>query len=593
MRKLSINSCEVVIKLSRLAQEVVKKIRFGKVNWRNLSSRVTNITFKTRLLFAILTILLISTVTIGFTAYEKMTKSTIELVSSHLEREVTIVNDLAKTLMLIHIGNKENFMSALEEVVKRQHVSLTQDGYNATMFYSKDDQLIPFAVSKNTNLSLSNQIVEKIKQDGKGILHETIQGNPHTISYYRVQELGGEFVIVVPDSDYLADTKEMGTQILISILIALIIALLLIAPTIHRMTKPIIVLQQKMRMVREGDLGVDLAIQSSTPEFQSLIKSFKMMIESMSYMLVEIKNTSIQLAQTGSHLNVSSTALLTKNDYLNAQVSELETIAAETVSVSATQQQAFQQMKVQMATLFNEMEDVFHESTITKQVVKTGETSTIEAAKMMRIFFRSMESVIQTIDDLHEKFMSVSSVVSTIDSITDQTRMLALNAKIEATRAGKAGAGFLVVANEVQRLAEQSANATGEIKGTILQMEQSVDRTTLNIEEMQVDAINFESITQENSGNFKAAADQIKVLDRRLFVMKDHLNSLESGLPLLEASTKQVENVSEKNKSNAAQMMRAFQEQFEAMQAVEKTGSELSSLSNKLLVNANQFTTSI
>ena len=41
------------------------------------------------------------------------------------------------------------------------------------------------------------------------------------------------------------------------------------------MTKPIIVLQQKMRMVREGDLGVDLSIQSSTPEFQSLINSFK------------------------------------------------------------------------------------------------------------------------------------------------------------------------------------------------------------------------------------------------------------------------------------------------------------------------------
>ena len=136
MRKLSINSCKVVIELSRLAQEVIKKISFKKVNWANLSSRVTNITFKTRLLFAILTILLISTVTIGFTAYEKMTKSTIELVSSHLEREVTIVNDLAKTLMLIHIGNKENFMSALEEVVKRQHVSLTQEGYNATMFYS-------------------------------------------------------------------------------------------------------------------------------------------------------------------------------------------------------------------------------------------------------------------------------------------------------------------------------------------------------------------------------------------------------------------------------------------------------------------------
>lgn len=593
MRKLSINSCKVVFKLSRLAHKVVRKINFWQVNWIRSPLRITRVSFKTRLLFVILTILLLSTVTIGFTAYEKMKTNTIELVSSRLEREVTIVNDLAKTLMLAHIGNKENFMSELEEVIKRQHVSLTQEGYHATMFYSKDDQLFPFEVSGNSDINLSDQIAEKIGKNGKGILHEVIKGNPYTISYFRIQELGGEFVIVVPDSDYLVDTKEMGILILITILIALIIASLLIAPTITRMTKPIIVLQQKMRIVREGDLGVDLSIQSSTPEFRSLIKSFQMMIESMSHMLVEIKNTSTQLAQTGSHLNVNSTALLTKNDYMNAQVSELETIAAETVSISTAQQQAFQQMKNQTAALFNEMEEVFNESTVTKQVVKTGETSTIEAAKMMQIFFGSMKSVIQTIDDLHGKFMSVSKVVSTIDNITNQTRMLALNAKIEASRAGNAGAGFIVVANEVQRLAEQSAFATGEIKDTIAQMEQSVDRTTLNIDEMQVDATNFESITQENSRNFKAAADHIRILDKRLFIMKDHLNSLESVLPLLEASTKQVENVSGKNKSNAAEMMRVFQEQFEAMQAVEKTGSELSFLSNKLLANANRFTTLI
>ncbi|KAA0965000.1 methyl-accepting chemotaxis protein [Sporosarcina sp. ANT_H38] len=593
MRKLSINSCKVVIKMSRLAQKFVRKINFGQVNWTRLPLRITRVSFKTRLLFVILTILLLSTVTIGFTAYEKMKTNTIELVSSRLEREVTIVNDLAKTLMLAHIGNKEKFMVELEEVIKRQHVSLTQEGYHATMFYSKDNQLFPFEVSGNSDFNLSNQIVEKISKSGKGILHEMIQGNPYTISYFRIQELGGEFVIVVPDSDYLVDTKEMGILILITILIALIIALLLIAPTINRMTKPIIVLQQKMRIVREGDLGIDLSIQSSTPEFQSLIKSFKMMIENMSHMLVEIKNTSIQLERTGSHLNVNSTTLLTKNNYMNAQVTELEKIAAETVSVSTAQQQAFQQMKNQTAALFNEMEEVFNESTVTKQVVKIGETSTIEAAKKMQIFFESMESVIQTIDDLHGKFMSVSKVVRTIDNIANQTRMLALNAKIEASRAGSAGAGFIVVANEVQRLAEQSAFATGEIKDTISQMEQSVDRTTLNIEEMQVDATNFESITRENSSNFKAAADHIRILDQRLFIMKDHLNSLESVLPLLEASTKQVENVSEKNQSNAAEMMRVFQEQFEAMQAVGKTGSELSFLSNKLLANANRFTTLI
>lgn len=588
--------------MRRMVQEKtdwMKRIKFKKMSWDHskkvkkkvFSFRLTTISFKLRLLGVILAILFISTITIGLTAYEKMKNSTINLVSSHLEREVTIVNDMAKTLMLVHVGDQEKFMNELEGVIKRQHVSLTQDGYNPTIFYGKDDQLIPFAVNGNSPLKLSKQIAEKISKEGKGILHETIQGDPYTISFFRIQELGGEYVIVVPDSDYLSDTREMSKVISVSILLALIIALLVITPTIHRMTKPITVLQQKMQMVREGDLSVKLSIQSTTPEFHSLIKSFQMMINNMSQMLVEIKNTSTQLAQTGSHLNENSNALLTKNDYLKVQVSELEMIASETVSVSVSQQQAFQHMKTQMDVMFNKMEEVFQAATVTEQVVKAGEESTIEATNSMHIFFDSMKSVIQTIEGLQKKFLSVSKVVTTIDKITNQTRMLALNAKIEASRAGKAGAGFIVVANEVQRLAEQSAKATEEIKGTIFEMEQSVDSSTAYIEKMTQKAITFERMTHENSENFKEAANHIRRLDQKLFIMKEQLSLLEGGLPLLEQSTQQVGNVSEKNKNNAVLMIRAFQEQVEAMQEVEKTGAALSLLSNKLLINANQFNT--
>lgn len=129
-------SCKVVIHLSQLVHTLGKKTKNLKVNpFNRIFSKLSfpTITFKNRLLIAISAILLFSTLTIGFTTYVKSKESTIDLVSSRLEREVTISNDMAKTLMLVHIGNIESFMKELDAVIKRQHVSITQSGFLANM----------------------------------------------------------------------------------------------------------------------------------------------------------------------------------------------------------------------------------------------------------------------------------------------------------------------------------------------------------------------------------------------------------------------------------------------------------------------------
>ena len=582
----------MVRELSRLVHDGIGKNNFVRfLKFGRIFSRfgIKEVSFKNRLLIVISMILLASTVTIGFTTYHKSKESTIDLVSSRLTREVTIINDIAKTLMLVHVGNMENFMGELENVVKRQHTSLTQEGYHPSIFYTKEGNLIPFLVNNQSKTELSKELLTKINKNGKGVLQESIQGIPYTISYFNVQELGGEYVIIIPDSDYLTASKEMGIFIIVLIAIALLVTIIFITLAIRQMTKPIILLQQKMRLVREGDLGIDLTIKSSTPEFQSLIKSFQMMIESMSRMINDIKSTSAQLSSTGTQLNVSSATLIMKNEQLNVQVTEVKSIASETVKVSLVQQQSFSKMKVEMAAMFQKMEEVFGESTVTRNSVGKGVLSTKEAASSMEVFFTSMRSVIMTIEDLHQKFISVSHIVGSIDYLTSQTRLLALNAKIEATRAGKAGDGFLVVANEVQRLAEQSAHATGEIKETISLTKKSVEDSTKNVETMQSNATIFERVTEENQLNFKEAANHIQKLDQKLYIMKEHLNSLENVVPLLEQSTLQVETVSEKNQWYAVEMMRAFKEQNEAILTVEQTEIELSSLSRKLLAKASQF----
>ncbi|MFC4410486.1 methyl-accepting chemotaxis protein [Chungangia koreensis] len=551
-------------------------------------SRLFNLSFKYRLLLFFSIILLLSTVVIGTTTYLKAKNSTMELISSRLDREVNIINDLAKTLMTIHLGDREQFMVDLEKAVKRQHVSLVQDGLGADMYYIKEGQAIPFSVSKNS-VQLSEPIIKKISDLGKGTIHVNLSGEPYTISFFKVQELGGEYVIALPDEDYLTSIHTIRSFIVIAIAVALVLSLLLITVAIQNVTKPLISLQQKMRIVREGDLRTDVEIPTNTPEIQSLVKSFRTMISNMSQMLKDIKQTSESLSATGTQLNVSSSDLTHKNDFMKDQITELELSAENTVRASEDQKKAFLQMKIEMGSLFKEMEEVFKTSAQTETVANDGEASLAEAASTMNTFFDSMKRVIMTIEELHHKFLTIEEVTASIGHISDQTRMLALNAKIEAARAGEAGTGFLVVANEVQNLAERTAAATGEIQQMIMLMEESVKQSAADIEDMQQNAEVFESVTKENRKSFQDAAEHIHHLNSKLHVMKEHLTILQNVIPILEQSTIEVEEVSENTRRNTREILQTFIEQNEALKEVEKTGSELASLSDKLLIHADQF----
>jgi len=490
--------------------------------------------------------------------------------------------------MTIHIGDKEQFMEELEKAVKRQHVSLRQDGLGAEMFYIKDGQAIPFTVSKNS-IQLPEPLVNQIAEEGKGTIYQELADESYTISFFKIQELGGEYVIALPDGDYLTSIHSIRTFIVLAIAVALVLSLLFTTVAIQTITKPLISLQQRMRTVREGDLSTDIDITTNTPEIQSLVKSFRMMISNMSHMLNEIKQTSEMLSATGIQLTISSSDLIRKNDHMKNQITDLDLSTENTVRASNRQKDAFLQMKIDMGSLFREMDDVFKSSAETARVAETGESSVSETVSTMDTFFDSMKRVIMTIEELHHTFRSIEEATVSISQISDQTRMLALNAKIEAARAGNAGSGFLVVANEVQNLAERTAGTTKDIQEMISLMEKSVKQSVVDIEDMQQNAEVFETVTKESRQSFQDAAEQIHHLDRKLLVMKEHLTLLQNAIFVMEQTTIEMEKVSEKTKENTQEILYTFIEQNDVIKQVDQSGSELSSLSDNLLTHSNQF----
>ena len=114
---------------------------------------------------------------------------------------------------------------------------------------------------------------------------------------------------------------------------------------------------------------------------------------------------------------------------------------------------------------------------------QNGADIVIESVKAIEQVSRATGQLRQNMNELGDQARSIGAVMNVISDIADQTNLLALNAAIEAARAGEAGRGFAVVADEVRKLAEKTMGATQEVGGKIKAIQDSVERSVRDMEE--------------------------------------------------------------------------------------------------------------
>jgi methyl-accepting chemotaxis protein len=198
---------------------------------------------------------------------------------------------------------------------------------------------------------------------------------------------------------------------------------------------------------------------------------------------------------TADELGTAGTALNTMKNGLRALIQSIALTAehlasaSEEISSSATEQaQSAETQKgqaLQVATAMQEMSSTVHEvsensnlaaeaSRKAAETARDGGTIVEESLAKMRDIAKSVSATAQKVEELGKSSDQIGRIIGVIDDIADQTNLLALNAAIEAARAGEQGRGFAVVADEVRKLAERTTSATKEVA----QMVQSIQSET-------------------------------------------------------------------------------------------------------------------
>jgi methyl-accepting chemotaxis protein WspA len=246
-----------------------------------------------------------------------------------------------------------------------------------------------------------------------------------------------------------------------------------------------------------------------------LLQAIKAKTLNLKSLISRVKHSSVALMSTATQISATSKQQESTINNFSASTSE---IAAAVKQISATSQE-----------LLRTMNEVSHVAGTTAQLAHTGRTGLNEMDAAMRQLSTSTTSVSGKLSVIREKANDINLVVTTITKVADQTNLLSVNAAIEAEKAGEYGLGFLVVAREIRRLADQSAVATLDIEQMVRQMQAAVSAGVMEMDKFTEEVRRGVASVAEIAAQLAQIIEHAQSLSGRIEVVNEGMRSQSHG----------------------------------------------------------------
>jgi methyl-accepting chemotaxis protein len=241
--------------------------------------------------------------------------------------------------------------------------------------------------------------------------------------------------------------------------IGLLVAVIAVSQ-VRKVAKPIAALAEKADLVSSGDMTVEIPQFSRVDEIGILARSFDRMLQSLREQTRNISETVGVL--TASASEISSTAV------------KLAKSTSETSAVVSQSSSTVEQVRLAAKLASEQAQAVSETSRKAATASELGKDATHDTIAQMDAIKKEMDSIADTVKRLRMHSETIGTIVASVQDVAEQSNLLAVNASIEAARAGESGRGFAVVASEIKSLADQSKEATKEIRRILEETSNSI-----------------------------------------------------------------------------------------------------------------------
>lgn len=499
---------------------------------------------------------------------------------------------LAERSLYSYEAGSEQFSKQLEDYEKQKESAkkkLNKYKSFGTIFDNEEKLIQDYEATVEAYELVSKKVI-----DGLSSKDSTVRERANLLSY---QEGSEKFDQMEDALDHIGDLYYDDNQImldstqkqysflrLISILLTLagLIASSLLGYLIIRsIHHPIRYLRGRVREIAEGNLAVDIRTFSQdelgqlTADFNIMVSRMKELISTVSQSIGHVNTSAHELTFIAEQTTATGEEMTSGINEIavgaSEQASLTEATSRETMALSDTIEKVNVRNK-KMTSLSSEAEIVLRGGMDKVKKLQDHNLQTTEANQL----------VVQHIEGLAEQMLTISTIVQTINEVSEQTKLLALNASIEAARAGESGKGFAVVATEIRKLSTMTYESTERINTTIARLKAEVSQTLQVMNQTEVIISEQSLIVQESGTVFESIMDMLKEIISSIQEMDGDIGQMNVSREQVISSIIKISDVARDAASATEEISSASNDQSQAYSHLHSAAEQLKQSSQQV-----------
>lgn len=553
----------------------------------------------TKILCLVFVVILLFSASVGTVMLKEITENMKQMATEKAKGDLALSSTYIDDVMSGNWQVKNNKLYKGQTQINGNEdiVDLLGEKTGDTITIFQGDTRVATNVMKNGERAVgtqaSSEVIAAVLKKGKRFYGQAdVAGSSYQTAYMPLKDQNGNIIGMLytgANQSILASlTQSLFTQFAIVLVIVIIVSVILVLVFTRKINKRLTALKSAFESAGNGDMTIEVSDKTGD-ELSELSVYYNKMRMKLNDTIQTVQQSALQLASASQQLSAGAEETNQASEKITEAVQQIANGAQDQITRIENSESSLKQASADIRDISANTAAIADKGQLAQSKADIGQKEIANVQAQMDAIHQSIQKSGEIIHQLDGRSKQIEQILSVITQIADQTNLLALNAAIEAARAGEQGKGFAVVADEVRKLAEESQQSAGQISKLIIEIQNDMNRSARSVEHVKTEAAEGVTMIQRTRDAFKeiaAATGEISA----------EISDLSASVTNISASAHQINDsfaantadIKESTK-NTRQAAALTEEQFAAMEEITAASETLSQLAEELTGIISQF----